>query len=82
MGRNRRTNAQLIERLRETANFERSSFGGFGWPKPDDPLPTRDSDPEVTDFIKRRTKLYRETWVNPLIDEIELRLCKRAKATA
>lgn len=62
---------QLLAELRSMANFENASFGRL-WESDADPLPKTEK--EVTDFIRRRTALYRETWVTPLIAELESRL--------
>ncbi|CAO3447915.1 hypothetical protein [Azospirillum argentinense] len=71
MSRKRKSYRELLSELRITANFENASFGKL-WGDVGDPLPKTEE--EVTDFIRRRTKLYRETWVIPLIDELERRL--------
>ena len=64
---------EKLQELRRMASFEDASFGGAGVElKPG----------EVTDFIRERTKLYRQSWVTPIIDELierELRARRRRK---
>jgi len=56
-----------LRKLRELANFERAHFERIGVGV-DEKLPVLES--EVTAFIKERTRLYRQTWVLPLIDAL------------
>jgi len=49
-----------ISEVIEFLSMENASFDGF-WDDPNDPLPT--SEKEVTEFIRRRTKLWRQSWV-------------------
>lgn len=58
----KRTNKELIAELRRTAMLQ--DFGtGFG---------------EITgDQVREVTRLYRETWLRPLLDDVEKRLCRR-----
>jgi hypothetical protein len=63
-------NEEQIRKLRElraAATLERAEFSILH-PEPGDELPTSEND--VTAFIKKRTKLYLETWVLPEIDEM------------
>ena len=75
MSRRRKAYRELLSELRSAANFESADFGRL-WGVAEDPLPKTEE--EVTDFIRRRTKLYRETWVTPLIEELER--CLRVSA--
>ena len=66
---------KLLE-LRRVANFENADFdrlcGGDIALKPS----------EVTDFVRECTKLYRDSWMNPIIDELierERRVRQRRK---
>lgn len=67
------TTAKLIREIRSKANLER--FGGYlpegyncrGFPYDDG------------DAIREATRIYRESWLNPLIDELERRTIKPAK---
>jgi len=59
---------QVLKQLRSLVNFENAHFGRIGCSE-GDPLPKTEK--EVTEFIRRRTQLYRDTWVNPLIDALE-----------
>jgi hypothetical protein len=60
----------LVRELRRllTMGDNAASFGHIFADK-DDPLPT--SEREVTPFIERRTRLWRQSWVFPLLDELE-----------
>lgn len=55
---------EKLRELRRVANFENADFnelvGGDVVLKPG----------EITDFIRERTRLYRGSWLNPLIDEL------------
>ena len=66
----KKTNAQLIARLRETANLATYSEGLQGCDA---------AKPVSADTIRDQTRLYRETWLAPIIDEIEARLVKPKK---
>lgn len=58
---------EALRELRETLTMEKCRFGNIHQAK-DDPLPKSES--EVDEFIKRRTRLWLETWVFPTLDEI------------
>lgn len=73
----RRTNAALVAALRRVANFESAAFDNI-YPDARDPLPSGED--QATEFIVRRTRLYRETWLAPLLDEIERRLCRKGRS--
>jgi hypothetical protein len=64
------TNQGLITALRDKVNFVSAGFN----------LPSAFVDENHTrsdtDMIREATRLYRETWVNPIIDEIERRLVR------
>jgi hypothetical protein len=64
------TNSKLIRRLKETANLETFSDSIF-----DGVLPPVNGD-ESSKVIRERTRLYRESWMQPIIEEIERRLIK------
>jgi hypothetical protein len=54
---------QIIEDLEDalkSASFENTGFKNL-WSEENDPLPKTEK--EVDEFIKRRTRLYRETWI-------------------
>lgn len=61
---------EALRELRETLTMEKCRFGNIH-PAKDDPLPKSES--EVDEFIKRRTRLWLETWVFPTLDEIVAR---------
>lgn len=56
--------------------MERCAFGTI-WTDPDDPLPKTEA--EVTEFIRRRTKVWRETWMIPKLEEVITKLTKAKK---
>lgn len=58
-----------LRELRRYATFESAAFDHVR-PDEEEPmkLPTKES--EVTDFIKNRTLLYRQSWILPIIDEL------------
>lgn len=58
---------QKLRKLRAVAALERAEFSILH-PGPGDELPT--SENEVTAFIRKRTKLYLESWVLPTIDRM------------
>ena len=68
------TNAHLMREARRLANFE--NFGSFFR---DEPV-TFGNQKESADFIKAETRLYRETWLNPILDEIEKRFLRSSKS--
>ena len=49
-----KTERRVLERLRKTCTFE--NYGA--------------SNPKVTATVKEETRLYRETWILPLIDAL------------
>ena len=67
------TNARLIDEARRLS--ELSGFGHFFRDQPVILGVQEDSGP----FIREETRLYRETWLNPILDEIDARLTKRAR---
>jgi hypothetical protein len=64
------TNKKLISELTKTANLETFSDSIF-----DGNLPNVCGE-EASIAIRERTKLYRESWMQPIIEEIERRLIK------
>ncbi len=70
----RQTNAQLIARLREVANLETFSTGLGRAGQTERP---------TSGEVRAATRLYRDTWLAPVLDEIERRLVKpRRRASA
>lgn len=59
------TKAELkaLKKLRKRANFETAGFGNCA-----EALPIQVRD--VTEFIKERTRVYRDSWVLPIIDAL------------
>ena len=58
-----------MRELRELLMFKTSSFHRIGGTPPDSPLP--ETEAEVDAFIDERTRLWRESWVFPLLDQLE-----------
>jgi hypothetical protein len=61
-----------VRKLREVRKllgdgFDGSDFSKF-WSDGDSPLPTSEDD--VNQFIEQRTKLWRESWILPVLDEL------------
>lgn len=56
-----------LEEIRSTATMESASFKLL-WPDPEDPLPKTEA--EVTDFIRRRTAVWRDTWILGVLDDL------------
>jgi hypothetical protein len=55
---------EKLQELCRMANYETANF---------DPIGGGDvviEDGKVTDFIRERTRLYRNSWINPIIDEL------------
>jgi hypothetical protein len=75
---------KLLRELRMFLNFNRSSFSRISVNTNsgsllDDSLPKTEAD--VDRFIANRTKLWRQSWIFPLLDELErvdVEACKRA----
>lgn len=73
------TNAKLISEAKKYANLESFSVGynevagcyKTGW---HDQV-NKDQMP-IEDFVREQTRLYRVTWLQPLLDEIERRFLK------
>jgi hypothetical protein len=56
---------KILREIRRSATFEDARFSTSGLTQTSD-LPK--SEEEVDDFIRRRTCLYRETWILGMID--------------
>jgi len=59
------TYLEKLQELRRRVNYEEAAFGsgldyGGVTLRPD----------EVTDFIRDQTELYRNSWINPIIDQL------------
>lgn len=72
------TNSKLMSEARKYANLESFSVGWYdgeevtfkpGWA-------SQTGSPEIADFCRERSRIYRETYLNPLLDEIERRFVK------
>lgn len=63
----RQTNRELVAELRRVANMERFETCQFG------PAPA----PVSGDEIREMTRIYRASWLAPLLDEIERRLVRK-----
>jgi len=62
------TNKKLIDELRKYANLESFSVSTIG---------ESATMPATDDAIREKTRLYRQTWMDPLINEIESRFIKK-----
>lgn len=62
-----KTMAEKLHKLRGYCEMDKAEFSN-GYRFEDDPLPAKESD--ATAFIVNRTRLYRETWILPIIDEL------------
>ncbi len=73
------TNAKLMREARGYANMESFSVGyndipanyREGWHDQVNPDATR-----IDDFCREQSRIYRDTWLKPLLDEIERRFVK------
>lgn len=74
----RQTNKELIAELRRIANFE--TFGGGGWievkSKNIFSRELHGFSGDVSDLVRDQTRIYRDSWLAPLLDEVEKRLVK------
>lgn len=61
--------AEIVAELRRLVAYESAAFGYIGGSPADDPLPKTEK--EVTDFIRRRTRLYVGSWILPLLEKLE-----------
>lgn len=64
------SNKRLFERLEETANLKTFCDSIF-----DGNLPAVMGE-ESSDVIRERTRLYRESWMQPIIEELKKRILK------
>ena len=69
----KQTNRELIAELRRLVRYENAGFAYIG------PLPSKDQElpkyeNQATDFIRNRTRLYRESWIEPIVNELAKRL--------
>lgn len=59
---------QLLEKILEDAKMERAHFGHL---TSKGPFPTTEA--EVTEFVKERTRIYRQSWIiSPLEEALSL----------
>lgn len=73
------SNRKLIAEIDRLANFKDFSVGWntipasyrVGWHDQ-----VNDGQPKVEDFVRDQTRIYRDTWLNPLIAELKRRLVK------
>lgn len=70
------SNRKLISEIKRLANFENFSVGWNeipacykeGWHEQANP-----DQMKIEEFIRQQTRLYRDTWLNPLIEELQRR---------
>ena len=61
---------EVVRNAYDACAMDKSSLGHI-WPSNGDPLPSQEKD--VTEFIKRRTHLYRMTWqLTPLREALQI----------
>lgn len=73
------SNRKLICEIKRIANFTNFSVGWndipaeykVGWHEQVNP-----NSPKIEDFIREQTRCYRDSWLNPLIEELERRLTR------
>jgi hypothetical protein len=65
------TNRKLMHEARRLANFE--TFGASMIARGTILIATSD---DATDFVREETRIYRATWLAPILDEIERRFVK------
>ena len=58
---------EILKSVYTDSSMDRSSFS-LMWANHDDPLPKDEK--EVTDFIRRRTDLWRRTWIIDPLEEV------------
>jgi hypothetical protein len=61
---------EAVRELRRLLTFERASFDNVG-PPPVGAAALPASEKQVNAFIGERTRLWRESWVFPLLDQLE-----------
>jgi len=76
------TNAKLMAEANKYANLESFSVGHYegdtvtfkpGWA-------SQNGSPDIADFCRERTRLYRQTYLQPILDEIQRRFLKEGRA--
>lgn len=69
------TNAKLMAEARKYANLVSFSTGHYDGPevtfRPG--WASQTGSPEVPDFCREQTRLYRESWLEPILDELQRR---------
>lgn len=63
---NPRAPKHVIEKLREARRISTMENANFGW----DVVHTTARELTSTTFVKERSRLYRETWLIPVLDEL------------
>lgn len=66
-----RTLARILREIRRKANYEKAGFSSFKIPgkvEMEFPFNMPFTTDELTDAIRETTRLYRDSWINPLID--------------
>ncbi len=63
-----KTQIEAMEYLKAKINFERASFSRIHPQSYKDGASLPTTEAEVDEFIKKRTQLYRDTWINPVLD--------------
>lgn len=77
------TNAKLMAETRKYANLESFSVGyneieatyRAGWHDQVNP-----SSPRIEEFVRDQTRIYRQSWLVPILDELQRRFLKEARS--
>lgn len=65
------TLARILREIRRKANYENAGFSDFEIPgKVSIHFPADNSIAQITSAIKESTRIYRDSWINPLIDDL------------
>jgi hypothetical protein len=73
------TNAKLMREARRVTSFNDFGSGHFDGKEPVTFHPgwsNQTGSPDLGDFVREHTRLYRDSWLNPILDEIERRFVK------
>lgn len=71
--RQQKTLVQLLRRVRSLANYENAGFSDIKIGERFElHFPQDGSVKEITEAVKETTRLYRETWINPILDDLIL----------
>lgn len=73
VGPNQKQLVKLLREVRSRANFETAGFSDIKiGNRFEMHFPQDGSTHEITEAIKETTRLYRESWINPILDDLIL----------